>query len=66
MVWFILILTGAYFSFSLARIIAYLHPCQGIRVADDLWSGDMRKLPREVVLTLFPVYNSAINSVIDT
>ena len=30
------------------RIIPYPHPCQGIRVADDLWSGDMRKLPRKL------------------
>ena len=22
------------------------HPCQGIRVADDLWSGKMRKVSR--------------------
>ena len=28
----------------LPRIIPNLHPCQCIRVADDLWSGDMRKL----------------------
>ena len=25
------------------------HPCQGIRVADNLWPGDMRKLPRSPV-----------------
>jgi hypothetical protein len=30
------------------RIIPNLHPCQGIRVADSLRSGDIRKLPREV------------------
>jgi len=30
------------------RIIPNLHPCQGIRVADSLRSGDIRKLPLEV------------------
>ena len=28
----------------MVRTKSNLHPCQGIRVADDLWSGDMRKL----------------------
>ena len=30
----------------LPRIIPNLHPCQGVRVADDLRSGDIQKVPR--------------------
>ncbi|MBQ6247209.1 MAG: hypothetical protein IJK04_10110, partial [Kiritimatiellae bacterium] len=28
------------------------HTCQCIRIADDLWSGDMRKVPRELPLAI--------------
>ena len=30
----------------LPRSIPNLHPCQGVRVADDLRSGDIQKVPR--------------------